>query len=204
MGNLAADRPAWWRWAYLGLWQSSSQLQMISPILTRWRWAYLGSAMLKPAKSFIVRPLQYYLHEKTSNKKAENGRTLSSGAEWTVRWTWALIPYSILPLSLISRTVSVDVKHHGRRSRRTTELRSCVNREVGLGSYSLSHSSAPPFLISPTVSVNVKHHERKRSGRTPLLISSENTSSSTPPPLQYFSKYICWAILIVFFCAQCE
>ena len=53
MGDLAADRPAWWRWAYLGLWQSSSQLQMISPTLARWRWAYLGSAMLKPAKSLI-------------------------------------------------------------------------------------------------------------------------------------------------------
>ena len=53
MGDLAADRPTWWRWAYLGLWQSSSQLQMISPTLARWRWAYLGSAMLKPAKSLI-------------------------------------------------------------------------------------------------------------------------------------------------------
>ena len=31
MGDLAVDRPAWWRWAYLGLWQSSGQLQMISP-----------------------------------------------------------------------------------------------------------------------------------------------------------------------------
>ena len=53
MGDLAADRPVWWRWAYLGLWQSSSQLQMISPTLARWRWAYLGSAMLKPAKSLV-------------------------------------------------------------------------------------------------------------------------------------------------------
>ena len=31
MGDFAVDQPAWWRWAYLGLWQSSSQLQMISP-----------------------------------------------------------------------------------------------------------------------------------------------------------------------------
>ena len=54
MGDLAADHPAWWRWAYLGLWQSSSQLQMISPTLARGRWAYLGSAMLKPAKSLIL------------------------------------------------------------------------------------------------------------------------------------------------------
>ena len=61
MGDLAADRPAWWRWAYLGFWQSSSQLQMISPTLARWRWAYLGSAMLKPAKSLIQ-------HAKATNK----------------------------------------------------------------------------------------------------------------------------------------
>ena len=39
--------------------------------------------------------------------------------------------------------VSVDVNHRGRR-RRTTELRSCVNREVGLGSHSLCHSSHVP------------------------------------------------------------
>ena len=53
MGDLAADHPVWWRWAYLGLWQSSSQLQLISATLARWSWAYLGSAMLKPAKSLI-------------------------------------------------------------------------------------------------------------------------------------------------------
>ena len=53
MGDLAVDRPAWWRWAYLGLWQSSGQLQMISPTLARWHWAYLGGAMLKPAKLLI-------------------------------------------------------------------------------------------------------------------------------------------------------
>ena len=28
-------------------------------------------------------------------------------------WAWAFILYPILPPSLISRTVSVDVKHHG-------------------------------------------------------------------------------------------
>ena len=42
-----------------------------------------------------------------------------------------------------------------------TELRSCVNREVGLGSHSISHSSSPS-LISYTVSVDVKHQERRR------------------------------------------
>ena len=41
-----------------------------------------------------------------------------------------LIAYPILPASLISRTVSVDVKRHDRV---VSEFRSCVNREVGLG-----------------------------------------------------------------------
>ena len=61
MGDLAADCPTWWHWAYLGLWQSSSQLQMISPTLARWRWAYLGSAMLKPAKS-LIKPMTFKIH----------------------------------------------------------------------------------------------------------------------------------------------
>ena len=39
--------------------------------------------------------------------------------------------------------------------RTNLELRSCVNREVGLGSYSLSH------LLNHTVSVDLKHHERR-------------------------------------------
>ena len=39
----------------------------------------------------------------------------SSGAESTGRWAWALIHYPILPPSLISLMVSVDVKHHERR-----------------------------------------------------------------------------------------
>ena len=34
---------------------------------------------------------------------------------WTGRWAWALIPYPILLPSLISHTVSVDVKHYERR-----------------------------------------------------------------------------------------
>ena len=36
----------------------------------------------------------------------------SSGAVWPGRWASALIPYPILAPSLISPTVSVDVKHH--------------------------------------------------------------------------------------------
>ena len=42
-------------------------------------------------------------------------------------------------------------------------LRSCVNREVGLGSYSLSHyPPPPPSLIRHIVSVDVKYHARRR------------------------------------------
>ena len=57
---------------------------------------------------------------------------------------WALIPYPIFSLSLINHTVSMDVKHHERRRRRTSKLGSCVKREVGLGCHSLSHSSPVP------------------------------------------------------------
>ena len=56
--------------------------------------------------------------------------------------------------------VSVDVKHH---ERRVSELRSCVNREVGLASHSLS--TLPPSLISHTVSVDVKRHGRRLTER---------------------------------------
>ena len=86
----------------------------------------------------------------------------SSGFVWTGRWAWALrIPYPILPPSLINHTVSVDVKHHDRRRRRrTTELRSCVNREVGLGL--IAYTVLPPSLINHTVSGDVEDHERRR------------------------------------------
>ena len=79
MGDLAADRPAWWRWAYLGLWPSSSQLQMISPTLARWRWAYLGSAMLKPAKSFIV---PSYLHQACWGRGVVEGSAYIPWRSW--------------------------------------------------------------------------------------------------------------------------
>ena len=42
---------------------------------------------------------------------------------------------------------------------RVSEVRSCVNREVGLGSHSLSHSTTPS-LINHTVSVDVKHYRK--------------------------------------------
>ena len=46
------------------------------------------------------------------------------------------IPF-FLPPSLISHTVSVDVKHHAERKKLASELRNCVsvNREVGFGSH---------------------------------------------------------------------
>ena len=86
---LAADCSTLWHWAYLGLWQSSSQLQMISPTLTRWRWAYLGSAMLKPAKSLIPKPqtkTNHVLHNRnrlttdSSKKKKLMGKGRQVGA----------------------------------------------------------------------------------------------------------------------------
>ena len=43
----------------------------------------------------------------------------SSGAVWTGRWDWVLIPYPILPPSLISHAISVDV------NRLTTLARGC-------------------------------------------------------------------------------
>ena len=46
--------------------------------------------------------------------------------------------------SLIGLTVYVDVKHHERRRGFHAELGSCLNREVGLGPHSLSHSSPVP------------------------------------------------------------
>ena len=56
------------------------------------------------------------------------------------------------------------------------ELRSCVNREVGLGSCSLSHSS--PVVLSHTVSVDLKHHERRtnqESRKAEFLQHSEDS-----------------------------
>ena len=73
MGDLAADRPAWWRWAYLGLWQ------MISPTLARWHWAYLGSAMLKPAKSLIV---PSYLHQACWGRGVVEGSAYIPWRSW--------------------------------------------------------------------------------------------------------------------------
>ena len=70
-------------------------------------------------------------------------------------------PTPIRP-SLISHTVFVDVKHLERRKMWTTERRSCVNKEVGLGSQAFfPYPILPSSLISHTVSVDVKHHERK-------------------------------------------
>ena len=54
----------------------------------------------------------------TSFVKSPNNAQ-SSGAVWTGRWDWVLIPYPILPLSLISCAISVDV------NRLTTLVRGC-------------------------------------------------------------------------------
>ena len=61
--------------------------------------------------------------------------------------------------SPISLMVFVDVKHHERR-RLTSELRSCVNREVDLGSYSISDSSPVPNKPYVFVDVIKKHHKK--------------------------------------------
>ena len=43
-----------------------------------------------------------------------------------------------------------------------SELRSRVNREVGPGSHSLSHSSpVPSIVVSHAISVDVKHREKR-------------------------------------------
>ena len=47
-----------------------------------------------------------------------------------------------------------------------SELRRCVNREVGLGSHSLCHFH--PSLISRTVSVDVNHRQRRSFGESAL------------------------------------
>ena len=61
-----------------------------------------------------------------------------------------------------------------------------MNREVGLGSHSLSHS-----LINHTVSVDVKHRKRRRYCNSPKLrscvnrevvLGSHSLSNSSPVP----------------------
>ena len=84
MGDFAVDCPARWRWAYLGLWQSSSQLQMISPTLARWRWAYLGSAMLKPAKSLIGEAKHAWLYYSDSAQVLKREPYLTLGTQQRV------------------------------------------------------------------------------------------------------------------------
>ena len=62
---------------------------------------------------------------------------------------------SNFPPSLISHTVSVDVIKVS-----VSELRSCVNREVGLAV--IPCPILPTSLISHTVFVDVKHRERRQ------------------------------------------
>ena len=51
-----------------------------------------------------------------------------------------------------------------KNEKKVSELKSCVNREVGLSSHSLS-SSSRPSLISRMVSVDVSHHEKMEKKR---------------------------------------
>ena len=71
-----------------------------------------------------------------------------------------LIPYAILPPPLIIKPYGFcGCKASGKRS----ELRSCVNREVRLGSL-ISHPILPQSLISLTVSVDVNLSATKKEG----------------------------------------
>ena len=55
MGDLAADRPAWWRWAYLGLWQKLKSAANDLPYTSQVALGLFGQCNgLKPAKSLIV------------------------------------------------------------------------------------------------------------------------------------------------------
>ena len=53
----------------------------------------------------------------------------------------------------------------------TSEVRSWVNREVGLGSLSSYPMLAPSLIINHTVSVHVEHHEIRRTLLLLLLIA---------------------------------
>ena len=54
--------------------------------------------------------------------------------------------------------MSVPSYHISPWKRTTSELRSCMNREMDLGSL-----SQPPYLINYTVSVDIKHHRIERT-----------------------------------------
>ena len=67
------------------------------------------------------------------------------------------------------------------KMRKLSEVRSCVNWEVGLGSHVRSHSPLPS-PVSRMVSVDVKHHERKR----------ESWHADEKPELSSAIRAVCW------------
>ena len=67
------------------------------------------------------------------------------------------------------------------KMRKLSEVKSCVNREVGLGSHVQSHSPLPS-PVSRRVSVDVKHHERKR----------ESEHAAEKPELSSAIRAMCW------------
>ena len=74
---------------------------------------------------------------------------------------WALVPYPILPPSLVSHTGSVDaVKYHGRRKQRYGAWELCEQGD-GPGLSYLSHSSPVPSH-TVTVSVDAEYHKKKK------------------------------------------
>ena len=90
---------------------------------------------------------------KCVKRKRSRTSTLYARIGWTTelrncvnREVVGLVSHSVSHSSpsLIGLTVYVGVKHHERRRGFHAELRSCLNREVGLGPHFLSHSSPVP------------------------------------------------------------
>ena len=113
----------------------SKQDWFIDGHLPNWERSWFGvldkSKLVMLLMSFCdgLRPcmLSIIFYEKTFSVTA-----CSSGAVWTGRWTWALIPYPILSPSLISHTCVCGRKKKVRKlGTRASEFRNCVNREWG-------------------------------------------------------------------------
>ena len=112
----------------------------------------LGSRYLSHSSPNPNKPYGFWGPKAPVKKKL---RSQSSGAVCT---GIAILPCPIISPSLISLTVSVDVKHHARRSSGVRVQELCV-QDIALVPY----PSLPPSLINLTVSVDLKHHEERRS-----------------------------------------
>ena len=99
--------------------------------------------------------------------------------------------------SLTSLMISVDVKHPVYLLKRYTELRSCVNREAGLGSRSLSY--AFPVPVKPFGLCGRKAHERRKAVRVTMggrnlrtscshSLSDVRTMTTSPQPSDCFES----------------